>query len=212
MSREPLLIRPYARLLTMLGEQLLKNDRVALVELIKNSYDADADYVEVEFEAFGKDMASARGSRIVVRDNGCGMTLDTVRGAWMNPATPEKYLGKLRGIRRTLGKGRVIQGDKGIGRFAVLKLARKISVVTRPADNKRETVVWYDFSRFDDEFISEDGEEKEIFLDQVVIDWAERDPEKIQGSAHGTVIEMEALKGDWSERLVSFVFAATWRI
>ena len=72
-DRKPLSIRPYARLLTMLGEQLLKNERVALVELIKNSYDADADWVEVKFEAFAKNMTAKPRARIVVRDNGCGM-------------------------------------------------------------------------------------------------------------------------------------------
>ena len=45
-------IRPYARLLTMLGEQLIKNERIALIELIKNSYDADADWVKVTFQGF----------------------------------------------------------------------------------------------------------------------------------------------------------------
>ena len=54
-SRKPLSIRPYARLLTMLGEQLLKNERVALVELIKNSYDADAEPGgRGVFEGFGQ--------------------------------------------------------------------------------------------------------------------------------------------------------------
>lgn len=94
MTAEPLSIRPYARLLTMLGEQLLKNERIALVELIKNAYDADADRVDVEFEKFGKGMVKTPESRIVVRDNGCGMTLDTIRTAWMNPATPSKYVDK----------------------------------------------------------------------------------------------------------------------
>ena len=46
-------IRPYARLLTMLGEQLIKNEQIALAELIKNSYDADAEWVKVRFVDFG---------------------------------------------------------------------------------------------------------------------------------------------------------------
>ena len=44
---ERLKIRPYARLLTMLGDQLIKNELIALVELIKNSYDADASWVKM---------------------------------------------------------------------------------------------------------------------------------------------------------------------
>lgn len=84
-ERPPLSIRPHARLLTMLGEQLLKNECVALVELIKNAYDADADHVDVEFDGFTNDMKKQPDSRIVVRDDGCGMTLETVKTIWMNP-------------------------------------------------------------------------------------------------------------------------------
>ena len=202
MSDKPLSIRPYARLLTMLGEQLLKNERIALVELIKNAYDADADRVDVEFQGFGKEMKTAPKSRIVVRDNGCGMALETIRTAWMNPATPAKYVEKLRGKRRTPKKKRVVQGEKGIGRFAVLKLARRITVITKPSGATVETVVAYDFTRFDDDFLSEDGEKKDIFLDQVEIDWLQRSPETLRGKMHGTVIEMEALKGVWGERVI----------
>lgn len=199
---ELLSIRPYARLLTMLGEQLLKNERVALVELIKNSYDADSDWVEVEFQAFGWGMTNEPESRIVVRDNGSGMMPETVRTAWMNPATPTKFLDKKRGKARTPKKNRVVQGEKGIGRFAVLKLARKVSVITRSENAELETVAIYDFRMFDDDFVREDGQDKEIFLDEVKIAVSEREPETLSGNTHGTVIEMEALKGAWNERLV----------
>ena len=60
MNLEALSFRPYARLLTMLGDQLIKNERIALVELIKNAYDADADGVEVRFENFEENMTHKR--------------------------------------------------------------------------------------------------------------------------------------------------------
>ena len=186
----------------MLGEQLIKNERIALVELIKNSYDADADWVEVKFEAFGNKMTSKPASRIVVWDNGCGMSLATIRNSWMNPATPAKFLDKRHGKRRTPSKNRVVQGEKGIGRFAVLKLAKKVTVTTRPERAKLETIVTYDFTRFDEDFVLEDGKEKEIFLDEVKIDWTQRAPETFSGNAHGTAIAMDVLKGEWNERLV----------
>ena len=205
LERTPLSIRPYARLLTMLGEQLLKNERVALVELIKNAYDADAGYVDVEFDGFTEDMENQLGSRIVVRDDGCGMTLETVKTSWMNPATPMKHLAKKKGSSRTPERNRVVQGEKGIGRFAILKLAKRIIVTTRVKAAASETVVAYDFTRFDDDFVEEAGEEKEIFLDEVQVDWDERRPQTLPGDARGTVIEMEALKGAWNERLIELL-------
>ena len=202
MKSEALSIRPYARLLTMLGDQLIKNERIALVELIKNAYDADADRVEVWFEDFNKDMTHNKRSRIVVRDDGTGMRPETVRTQWMNPATPQKYLDKRQGRGRTLGKRRVIQGEKGIGRFAVLKLGRVITVTTRQQKADFETVLAYDFSRFDDDFVSENGQPKEIFLDQIKIDCLQSTPTKLSGSKHGTVIEIQDLKGAWNDSII----------
>ena len=199
MKSEALPIRPYARLLTMLGDQLIKNERIALVELIKNAYDADAGRVEVRFEGFCDDMTHDDTSRIVVRDDGAGMSLDTIRTRWMNPAAPQKYLDKQKGRSRTAGKGRVIQGEKGIGRYAVLKLGKVIAVTTRQPGAEFETVLEYDFSRFDDDFVSEHDRPKEIFLDEITIDCRQAEPEKLPGVEHGTVIEIGRLKGEWSD-------------
>ena len=200
MKSEKLSIRPYARLLTMLGDQLIKHERIALVELIKNAYDADAEQVEVRFENFNPDMSNNKDSRIIVRDDGAGMTLDVVRNQWMNPAAPQKYIDKQQGRGKTLGKKRVIQGEKGIGRFAVLKLGRAITITTRPREADFETIIDYDFSRFDDDFISEDGQQKDIFLDQIKIDCFQSEPRKLSGSEHGTVIEIRNLKGAWNRK------------
>ena len=202
MNSEALSLRPYARLLTMLGDQLIKNERIALIELIKNAYDADADRVEVRFENFNGNMIKNEHSRIVVRDDGVGMTLDTIRSQWMNPAAPQKYLDKQKGRRRTGVKKRIIQGEKGIGRFAVLKLGKRVTVTTRPADEDLETVLAYDFSRFDDDFVSKDGEEKEIFLDEIRIDCSQSRPVKFPGLEHGTLIEIRDLKGVWDDDII----------
>ena len=66
-------IRPFARLLTMLGDQLIKNEQIAVIELIKNAYDADADWVKVSFEGFTESLNITPKSRIIIEDNGMGM-------------------------------------------------------------------------------------------------------------------------------------------
>ena len=188
MQLEKLAIRPYARLLTMLGDQLIKNERIALVELIKNAYDADASEVEVRFENFNDDMSYTLDSRIVVQDNGDGMELDTVRTQWMNPAAAGKHLDKKSGNDKTPNKGRIVQGEKGIGRFAVLKLGKHVTVTTRPKGAQFETNLVYDFTRFDDDFLFENDQQKEIFLDQIKIDCSQERPEIFAGMRHGTII------------------------
>ena len=213
MNSETLSFRPYARLLTMLGEQLIKNERIALVELIKNAYDADADLIEVRFEDFNKNMTPNVHSRIVLRDDGTGMTINTLRHEWMSPATPGKFLAKRSGRGQTPGKKRIIQGEKGIGRFALLKLGREITITTRPRDADLESVLTWDFSRFDDDFLSESGRPKEVFLDQIAIDISRSKPTRLPDNERGTVIEIRNLKGTWGKRvidgLVRDVFALT---
>ncbi len=110
-------IRPYARLLTMLGEQLITNEQIALAELIKNAYDADADWVKISFENFeivkGQDeFKLTPQSKIIVEDNGCGMDLETIEHSWMNPATPNKKSQKDNEIRRTPQKEKGLFREK----------------------------------------------------------------------------------------------------
>ena len=203
MKPQKLAIRPYARLLTMLGDQLIRNERIALVELIKNSYDADADWIEVRFENFNADMSASDYSRIVIEDNGSGMTPEEIRKSWMNPATPHKFLKKQHKKNKTPGKKRIIQGEKGIGRFAIFKLGKVVSITTRYEGCEFESVIHYDFSNFDDDFTSEYEQEKEIFLDDIQADYQEYNPAKAISHAHGTLIEISQIKGNWGDALIN---------
>lgn len=209
---EQLKIRPYARLLTMLGDQLIKNEQIAVTELMKNSYDADADWVKVSFENFGKDYKIQDNSRIIIEDNGRGMTHDVITKAWMNPATPNKYTKDVTD-QKTIG-GRVIQGEKGIGRFAMLKLGRTIEMVTRPENKNEEYKLVFDFSKYDEEFLKEGEEEKEIYLEQLNFNLETQTPKVFvprkvivdsktfdgQINSKGTRIIISNLHGAWSEK------------
>lgn len=209
---EQLTIRPYARLLTMLGDQLIKNEQIAVTELMKNSYDADADWVKVSFENFGKDYKIQDDSRIVIEDNGRGMTHDVITNAWMNPATPNKFTKDVNEQRTPCG--RVIQGEKGIGRFAMLKLGKTIEMVTRPEGKNVEYKLVFDFNKYDDDFLTENEKKKEIFLDDLGFELEEAAPNvfvsrditfgnrTFSGSvnAKGTRIVISNLRGAWSEK------------
>jgi len=104
-----LTFKPYARLLTMLGDQLIKDERIALVELIKNSYDADASWVKVTFSGFGDQFEMTPSSAITIEDDGIGMTKNILENHWLSPATPVKMLEKE--LNDTTEKGRKIQGE-----------------------------------------------------------------------------------------------------
>ncbi len=217
---EKLKIRPYARLLTMLGDQLIKNELIALVELIKNSYDADASWVKVSFVDFGPDYALTSSSKIIIEDDGCGMNEDILRRHWLNPATPDKL--KMKAVSPKTQKGRILQGEKGIGRFAIFKLGKKITITTRrrlqddagrfvDAGEGIENILTYDFTGYDDDFLSENGKERDLFLEELTVDLAQREPEAIvdkdiklgttqvfKRKPFGTIIEITGLKTKWT--------------
>ncbi len=215
-NKKTMKIRPYARLLTMLGDQLIKNERIALIELIKNSYDADAGWVKISFINFGENYEVYNDSKIIIEDDGKGMGREVIEKHWLNPATPEKKNRKK--INSITDKGRVLQGEKGIGRFAILKLGRKIDIVSKRENDKNEFVIQYDFTMYDDDFLTESEKEKELFLDDLSVELTERVPERIVYSdipfgtrikkrrEQGTIIEISDLKGSWSHKKVGYVY------
>jgi signal transduction histidine kinase len=207
---------PYARLLTMLGDQLIKNERVALVEIIKNSYDADASWARVVFENFDANYDLLPGASIVIEDDGEGMTREVLREHWVSPATPVKKLTKA--SDDTTSKGRKIQGEKGIGRFAILKLGRKVEIVTRPPKSKKEYLLTLDLSHYDDDLLEKDGVAKKILLSEIDIKFEERAAKTIiagpiklgnrqsQRADHGTRITVSDLRGEWDNSKVEAVY------
>ena len=218
-------IRPYARLITMLGDQLIKNERIALVELIKNAYDADAEWVKVSFLNFNDDFTVNPDSKIIIEDDGNGMNQQIIEKHWLNPATPEKK--KRKKIKETTDKGRILQGEKGIGRFAIFKLGKQIRIYTRrqiwdtnkeefiEAGEEIENIIEYDFSAYDEDFLQKDGEEKELYIDDLQVVFRQRNPQTIiekdvelggmirKRKSHGTIIEISNLKTNWTENRVN---------
>ena len=70
-----LYFEPYARLLTMLSEQLIKNEVVALTEIVKNAYDADSPWVKITFDNFDSNMVAEKNSKIIIEDVACQKAL-----------------------------------------------------------------------------------------------------------------------------------------
>jgi signal transduction histidine kinase len=112
------------RLLQELGERLVASPEVALVELVKNAYDADSASCEVRL---------TEGSKaLVIADQGHGMAFDEFVGKWMRIATASKIEERVSRIYR-----RRLTGAKGIGRFAVRYLGDHLTLITVADDLKR---------------------------------------------------------------------------
>jgi signal transduction histidine kinase len=107
-------------LLSELGERLVSTVHVALAELVKNAYDADA--ATVTLSILPED---GRAPRVIVDDDGLGMTLDQVRRFWMKIGTSNKVLEP-----HSEKYGRLKTGSKGVGRFACRRLGSNLLLIT----------------------------------------------------------------------------------
>lgn len=111
------------KLFRELGELLVGRDSTALVELIKNAYDADASKVEI----IGRNLDDMAKGEIVIADNGIGMDVDDFERGFLRIAGRTKVDSN----RRSPWFKRRYTGEKGIGRLAAHKLAKKLAVVSR---------------------------------------------------------------------------------
>ncbi|HKZ03015.1 MAG TPA: ATP-binding protein, partial [Pyrinomonadaceae bacterium] len=128
-----------SRVIRELGERLVKQPDVALLELIKNAYDADATTCTVTYNY---------PKTILVEDSGHGMTQAEFLNGWMRIGTSSKE------AKPTSPKfGRIISGEKGIGRFAVRYLGRKLDLSSVAFDAARgfntQLEASFDWPRFD---------------------------------------------------------------
>lgn len=128
-------------LLSELGEKLVETAHIALVELVKNAYDADATQVAVKIVP-----DSPRGPHVHVVDNGSGMNFRDVQNYWMRIATTHK---REHEVSQRYGRPRT--GSKGIGRFSCRRLGSRLRLLTTAAlDEGRfeQTEVSFDWLKF----------------------------------------------------------------
>jgi len=135
-------IRPAARHILTIGRDLIKDNNTAILELIKNAYDADAEHVAVDFYPDGKKDSKIK---IKISDDGHGMTYDTVTKVWMVPSTAEK-------VKKPFSemKHRNVQGKKGIGRYAASILGDELFLeTTRDKETTSLVIDWKEFNKKD---------------------------------------------------------------
>jgi len=134
-----------------LGEKLISDEVQALVELVKNSYDADASYANVTIEteqSAGDNSLSFPQSKgyIIIEDDGSGMNWDEISKGWLTISSSPKREMKARG--KTTKKGRTPLGDKGLGRLGSQRLGRSIEIWTAKEETNPEYYVGIDWGDF----------------------------------------------------------------
>lgn len=195
--------KPKAHILVLLGEELIKSPVMAIYELIKNGYDADATFVKVEFE----NIEDIDNAKIVIEDDGTGMKEEVLTNVWFEPGSDfRKPIGEdgKRTIKRSAVYGRIPMGEKGVGRFAVHKLGNRIILRSRPGrtvfDDKGKVIeiIPLDYELEVDIDWRKFSQSK--YLDDVIIEWKKNtNPDTFYfKNAPGTLIEIKSLKESWT--------------
>ena len=130
-------VRPAGRHILTIGRDLIHDNCAAVVELVKNAYDADSPDVQIEFI-----MSPLRsGYSIVISDRGHGMSRDDIINKWMVPSTQYKF------DERKSPAGRTMQGSKGVGRYAASILGTDLLLETATSGGEKTKAYfkWKDF-------------------------------------------------------------------
>lgn len=122
--KQTLYFKTNTLLKNLVGKDLINDDNIAIVELVKNSYDAKSSGVLVKFTRFSEKETSTDSSQLIIADQGVGMDIDDIKEKWLNIAYSEKKLLEQK-------EGAYLAGNKGIGRFSCDRLGEQLDLVTQ---------------------------------------------------------------------------------
>lgn len=179
-----------AAIVQELGERLIGRPAIALGELVKNSFDADAATCRIEF---GKD-------QIVIADDGHGMSEDDFHNYWMRLGTTHKVD---QAVSRTLH--RPLTGSKGIGRLSAQFLASEMTLESTSVDDPtRSLYALVDWST------AISGRD----LSTVNVAWEMRTglPKRVGNSPFGTRVTLQKLKNDWGADAIRDLGDEVWML
>ncbi len=179
-----------ARLAIQLGRESISSSLTAILELVKNAYDADATKLSIRFHGL-----NTTNPVLVIEDDGFGMTVDDLQNYWMVIGTSNKSK------MRKSSKNRTLTGEKGLGRLGLDRLCKSTIVqsIVKDADEGLELVV--DWTKYEQDNARLEDVSHKIYR----IPNLSRDPitHNMHDYPHGTRLELVGLKDDWTEETIS---------
>lgn len=191
------------KLFRELGELLVGRDSTAVVELVKNSYDADATKVTI----LGTNLENPEKGSIIVEDDGIGMDVEDFEKGFLRIAGRTKNTTD----RRSPWFKRRFTGEKGVGRLAAHKLARNLEIISRKwSGAKRNPEIGFPAGRGVRATIDWDAVERLETLQQVAksksVAAHELPQQELKGRAAGTRLILKKLRRAWSARTLDTFF------
>jgi len=182
--------RVSSALKTIIGRELITDDLVAVFELVKNAFDAHAKNVQIRFEGL-----RTASPKLVIKDDGKGMTTQDVDGKWLFVAysaktegTEDDVEGKPKDYRDKISRARTFAGAKGIGRFSCDRLGRYLNLYSRAQAAGPYELLSVDWQDFEEDSTKE-------FVDIAVQRRSLMEiPYKLES---GTILEITGLREVW---------------
>ena len=181
--RENVTFEPSARLQSILSRELVADPNVAVIEFVKNAYDAGGRRVQLDFAL----QDSARDGVLTIADDGEGMDLAEFKQNWMRPGYSEKATEEYKPRR-----GRIPAGEKGLGRLAAGRLGEFLDVWTRKKKSARWLHARFKWADFED--MDQALSEIQIPIDD------ETEPDVTVGDT-GTVVQISGLRLNWDGKV-----------
>lgn len=170
----------------IIGKDLINNDNVAVMELVKNSYDAGATNVTVEFKNLKS--SAKKDHEIIIVDDGSGMTKDDIEFKWLNLAYSIKRV-------QNAQHNRLQAGNKGIGRFSCDRLGKQLDIYTKKDKKAYHLKInWENFENIED---------SRTQINQIPMKLREINEEEIKKDTNytidknGTIIKITNLRTIW---------------
>lgn len=172
----------------IIGRDLINDRYIAIFELVKNSYDAGAHKVLIKFENIHRSL-----SKIIIADDGCGMSYSDIRDKWLFVAYSEKKeKNSINSISRQSYRDNIkrrVAGAKGVGRFSCDRLGESLVIYTKPKDDQLINKLYVNWNDF------EEDDTKEFMNINVQHSYVDNLP---YGYNNGTIIEISSLREQWT--------------
>ena len=183
------------QLKSIIGKDLINDDNIAILELVKNSFDADAKRVNVTYLNLKDNddeltpSFSNKTSRLIIQDDGLGMDLEDIQDKWLNIAYSEKKSNKKQHNRR-------MAGAKGVGRFSCDRLGEYLNLYAKTKDDNKYLKLSIDWKLFEIE--DEKKEIQSIPLKFQYLSKNEIENLGFKAFENGVLLEVIKLRSSWA--------------
>ena len=183
-ENKTLSFRVSSGLKNLIGRDLISDKYIAIFELVKNSYDAGASKVNISYL-----ISDDQIPKIIISDNGKGMTYNDIIQKWLFVAYSEKKLQNRTQLSYREEIKREVAGAKGVGRFSCDRLGASLRLITKTIKEKKANIVDVDWNRFE-------IDDKKEFV-EIPVEYSQID-QLPSGFEKGTTLIVNNLREAWS--------------